>query len=466
MLWIKEFWTRFPALYFGLILACATLGTHPGLLTAVLIPLGVLCIAPKPYLIRAAALLLLYLPMQLAPPLKGYGEGEIRIERIFPVQRGFVHQGTFSSLKVGRRSGRGTLGSFFSKEPYLVGGKYRVKGVLTQKGRLRLHGKPETIQREWTLARFRQKAQVLFKTHLERKMPNRLSASFLNGLITGVFEERQLKQVFKHLGLAHLLAISGFHFSLIALFFSLLLRPFCSWKIHALCLLLLLTLYFLFLDPAPSIQRAYLGSVIYIGAGLLQRPTSGLNRLGIGLIFSALLTPHYLSSLSFQLSYLATGALIVLFRPIDELFQLLIPERPLKEVTTRSLLFQHLYLLRSWLRKTLALSCAIHLALLPLCLLLFHSFPLHGILYNLFFPLLITIALGGLFISLILESIPPLGQLAHQLNSVYTGWVLELAVDSPLPLKRVYWADSSPLLLSLYLTLLFLLAIEKKNALI
>ncbi len=75
-------------------------------------------------------------------------------------------------------------------------------------------------------------------------------------------------------------------------------------------------------------------------------------------------------------------------------------KRPLHAVADRSLFFQHLYVLRSLFRKTLAISLAAQIAVTPLLLSVFHSFSWHHILYNLFVPTLVGLLLWAFLVLL------------------------------------------------------------------
>ena len=95
------------------------------------------------------------------------------------------------------------------------------------------------------------------------------------------------------------------------------------------------------------------------------------------------------------------------------------------------LLNQHGYVILSLFKQSMSLSLAVNIVALPITLLYFQSFPLMGIIFNFFFPFLISISMLLLFISLLIAWIPPLSSLLHALNHVFTHQVLCLTFNMP-----------------------------------
>ena len=86
---------------------------------------------------------------------------------------------------------------------------------------------------------------------------------------------------------------------------------------------------------------------------------------------------------------------------------------------------RHGLCLLHFLRQGLALGIAVNLAALPLTLYHFHKFPLSGLLYNLFFPPMVSISLflvaaaAGVGLAF-----PWLASWIHSLNAAYTSFLL------------------------------------------
>ena len=196
--------------------------------------------------------------------------------------------------------------------------------------------------------------------------------------------------------------------------------------------------------------------IVLIGQ-LLEKRTLPLNTIGVTLICTLLIHPISSTTLSFQLSFLATGGIVLLYQPINHLLQLWIPKRSLKEILTHHLLWKQGYILASFFRSTLALTLAVHTALLPLFLLYFHSFSINSLVYNLFFPFLASISLILFILAL------PLGNWLHAINNSYTHWLLGITESPPIIFKTFYIETMPHWLVALYLTALFLLAIHYKE---
>jgi len=88
-------------------------------------------------------------------------------------------------------------------------------------------------------------------------IPSARSASFLKGISTGDFEDHMMVMELGRFGLQHIMAISGFHFSLVALIISTLFAGFLPRKMASSTVIFLLSCYFLFLGCSPSILRAW-----------------------------------------------------------------------------------------------------------------------------------------------------------------------------------------------------------------
>ena len=104
-----------------------------------------------------------------------------------------------------------------------------------------------------------------------------LSANFLAGLATGEFDDHWMRQQFSRFGVQHLLAISGFHFAIIAGCLSFALRLFFPAKSCTLILLACLGGYTIFLGPQASILRAWLMSSLALIGFLIEKHPSALN---------------------------------------------------------------------------------------------------------------------------------------------------------------------------------------------
>ena len=344
----------------------------------------------------------------------------------------------------------------FSKEFYSAHRMYQISGTVRPlKGSLyalKTQSPWEISAKRVSLTTLRKSIKESVKRYIEKHYEER-AAHFLTGMVTGETEDLILLNAFNQLGVSHLMAISGLHFSLLALAFHLLLRLFLPYKIEASILLALMSGYLLFIGETPSVLRAWISVTLFLLGQIFERRCCAINALGCALLLSLLWNPLSATSLSLQLSFLATAGILFFYTPCQRMLMWLLPKRPLKEVVEKHALWQHLYIFVSFFREALALTIAVHVALLPLLLSTFHFFSCNSLFYNLFFPFLASAALLFFLASL------PFGSWGHFLNSYYCNWILKIPESPPLFFKSLYVPQIPSWILTLWLTLILLIAL-------
>lgn len=362
--------------------------------------------------------------------------------------KGWAYRGSLHT------KGKKTPCTLFSNQRYRADCVYGVKGFLNVKKHpfytLKLKEEGQPLKNRFTLAELRFRAKEHVKKYIAAHIQTERAALFLSGMATGQLDDQVMKMQFNTLGVSHIMAISGLHFALITLALHFFLRLFLPSKVEAVFLIFLLLIYYLFIGDAPSVQRAWAAATVFLVGHLVEKRPRPLNSLGVALIATLLLNPLSSCTLGFQLSFLATGAILLLFRPVEKLLRLWLPRLPLETVLKRSFLGQHAYIACSFFREALALTLAVHVALLPLLLHMFHTFSLNGLFYNLFFPLL-----AGWALLLLLISLP--FPFLHSVNSSFCTWLLEIAEAPPL-LFTSFTLELHPSWVAIYLTLLGVLA--------
>jgi len=285
-------------------------------------------------------------------------------------------------------------------------------------------GEWEVVDSYWSLAPLRLKTRIWLREHLSRFSGDERATGFLVGLATGEFDDRLMTYEFGRFGLQHVMAISGFHFSLVAGMVAFALRFIFSPKLVVVCLTTLLTTYFLFLGARPSVMRAWIGVLITLLAMWRCGQAQPLNSLGVALLAQLLFDPLVADQVGFQFSYLATAAILLFCAPFEQLLERLWPKRQLAQARFLSRGEQSGYLLLQFVRSGLALTLAIHLITLPFLLAVFHRFPLMSLLYNLFFPFLVSLSLLMVLVGMI---IPPV----NAINAWYTSLYLDTVFSMP-----------------------------------
>lgn len=302
------------------------------------------------------------------------------------------------------------------------------------------------VENSFSFAKIRFFLKDSLKSHLLQRIKEKKEALFLYGLLAADLNDRLVRYQFGKLGLQHLLAVSGFHFGIIALFLSFFLRLFLSKKGTYIALLFLLSFYYFFLGPMPSIQRAWLMSVLYLLGKLFIKHSSPFNLLGASLLIEVLLRPSICLDIGFSLSFLSC-------------FAILCAAPYLKKPS---------YSIEGWaegIKSAAFLNLAILFSTLPLILHFFHKWPLSSLLYNLFFPLFIACALFLTLFSLGLDLFfPPLANLFYPVARLWTEELLTLCAHPPHSLTFfLKMPPFSPIGIPFYLFLFFSLSLSLNN---
>jgi competence protein ComEC len=213
-----------------------------------------------------------------------------------------------------------------------------------------------------------------------------------------------LRDAFIEAGLAHVLAASGFHVSLLLGAVLGLTRSY-SGQTRLGVGLSVLIIYVGLTGLQPSVLRA---AIMGMGALLglaTQRQVNSLGSLLLAATFLLLWNPLWIWDLGFQLSFLATLGLITTVPPVQRWFD--------------------------WLPPTFATLIAVPIAVfpwvIPLQLYTFGVIPPYSILTNIAAtPLVVIVSLGGMVSALGALIFPPLGSVIAYLLYYPTLMVIEI----------------------------------------
>ena len=207
---------------------------------------------------------------------------------------------------------------------------------------------------------------------------NDVTAPLLDALLTGDRSGLQADTVatFRRSGASHILALSGLHMGIIYLLFDKLTgvlgkRPAAR---HARFWIIIVSAgYFTLMTGAsPSIVRAFLFIAINELLRLTCRPRNTVRVLCLALLIQLVVQPKVISTLGFQLSYLAMAGVFTLYPVMEKWY----PESrsPLRWI---------------WKNAALAISCQLFTA--PLVWIRFHTFPRYFLIANLLALPLVTV---------------------------------------------------------------------------
>jgi len=289
---------------------------------------------------------------------------------------------------------------------------------------LKNHGEWIPLEKRPSLAEWRFQIKSKIKQFLRSHYQDTTTYALICALCTGNVENRILSYQFSTVGLHHLLAISGFHFALLTLFFTLVLKRFLHERALALCLILLLSCYFFYMGSTPSISRAWIGVILFLVGMLCSFRPKALNALGIALLTALIIEPLILVDIGFQLSFGATLGILLFYKIFEQKCEIFLLKRSFTKLKQMPFLDQCGYLFCSYIRKTLALNGALLPFTLPLLLFHFHTFPLISLVYNLFFPLLFSLLAIILLIALVIPGV-------SYINGYYVSFLLNFVTNAP-----------------------------------
>ena len=300
-------------------------------------------------------------------------------------------------------------------------------------------------------------------------------ANFINALLLGdktglSYEE---KDNFRSAGISHIVAISGFHLSMITQFVMAFLC-FITGKRRRLSALL--TTFFVFAFMAitgfsPSVIRAGIMQIIYlIGIGIIRQSDS-LNSLGLAALILCVINPYAVADIGFLLSFFATLGIIICSGKITVFLTehiLRKKEKPSPwQIKIRKITQPVIKLIISIIAMTVSAT----VFTLPLMLLYFKQFALYSIISN----LLVSFAASLLLITSMLMVLTHITFIFSLLSvpfviisGMLTNYILWTADKiASLPFARIVTSQSFiPLWLSLMLLLgafVFLLKNRKRT---
>jgi competence protein ComEC len=152
------------------------------------------------------------------------------------------------------------------------------------------------------------------------------SAPIITALITGDKTKipYETKQLFSLSGTAHILAVSGLHVGIIATIIFFLLGFIKNNWLKFFVFSLMLCVFILLSGLQPSALRAGLMAVLFVYSKTLQRHTNALNIVTIAILIILIVYPEMFFSAGFQMSVSAIIGIVLLMKPIENIFKLFI----------------------------------------------------------------------------------------------------------------------------------------------
>jgi ComEC/Rec2-related protein len=130
-----------------------------------------------------------------------------------------------------------------------------------------------------------------------------------------------IKEDFRASGIAHLLALSGFHVGIVVIIMTIVLYPMRAWshvgRWRYVITMLCVWLYAGMLGFMPSVVRATVMLSVFMIAKIVQRKSSPYNSLSVAAVVILAVSPNSLYSPGFQLSFMAVLAILLFARAMN-----------------------------------------------------------------------------------------------------------------------------------------------------
>lgn len=314
-----------------------------------------------------------------------------------------------------------------------------------------------------------------YVTDIIKKLLPEKQSSFVCALILGdkTGLSSDVKDNFKSAGISHIVAVSGFHISVVTQIFYIFLYYFTRRRkrISSLVCTVFVFAFMAVTGFSPSVVRAGIMQIIYlVGKGILRQSDS-LNSLGFASLVICFLNPYAVADVGFLLSCSATLGIIICYKKatvyINEFFS--------KKKTDVSKLHKKVYNVTVHLIKAFAsvitVTISATICTLPITVIYFKQFALYSVVSN----LLISFAASMLIFSSVIMILLYISCIFSFLtvpfiiiSGVLTDYILWVAEKiSSLPFSAIITSQSFiPLWLSLVILLgafVFILK-NRKNA--
>ena len=152
--------------------------------------------------------------------------------------------------------------------------------------------------------------------------------SFLaEALLTGSRDNLDplLKEQFRRAGVSHVLALSGMHLGIIALFVFFIVRRFAGPRLSILVVNAVNVLYLILAGISPSLLRAVIMFALVSLGKLMGAKVNLMRVLVFTFSLSLMIFPGYFFSVSFQLSFLALAGILLFTVPIADSLERILP---------------------------------------------------------------------------------------------------------------------------------------------
>ena len=204
----------------------------------------------------------------------------------------------------------------FDYQAYLS--RQGIVGIIDTKGLVRIGEQDGFLPLRWIEALRLQTERLIDAIYTETEVETpllepSLHAQLLKGILLGKRSDvpTETLDLFRNSGTFHVLAVSGLHVGLVAMFcyfgFSLFRFP---QKILCLLTIIAVLIYACLIGFRPSVFRASLMAILFLFATLIDREADLFNLLAFAALVLLLLNPLQIWDVGFQLSFVAVTSIV------------------------------------------------------------------------------------------------------------------------------------------------------------
>lgn len=204
----------------------------------------------------------------------------------------------------------------FDYRAYLA--RQNVSAIIYHQGLFRIEDKQSGfLPLRWIEALRLQTERIIDAAYSRLETPptktDSLHAQLLKGILLGKRGDvpSETLDIFRNSGTFHVLAVSGLHVGLVAMFCYFGLSAFrIPKKLLSLLTIVVVLIYACLVGFRPSVFRATLMATLYLFATIIDRDADIYNMLGVAALVLLLLNPMQLWDVGFQLSFVAVASIV------------------------------------------------------------------------------------------------------------------------------------------------------------
>lgn len=206
--------------------------------------------------------------------------------------------------------------------------------------------------------------------------------------------DSDVKELFNLSGLAHILAISGLHISIVGMsIYRLLRKRGISFAVSGIISSILVILYGIFCNGGVSTTRAVIMFLVMILANILGESYDMLTAIGVALIVVLFFNPYCINSAGFVFSFVAVAGIGIVVGPLVSLYEKYCRMRMLYKEGKVDSVLREVFIKnkKMWLqiKKAFLSGVLIQLVTLPIVCFYYYEIPIYVVLLNcLVIPLL------------------------------------------------------------------------------